>query len=64
MNNDKTQIQDINQNPVAMQETHILATIPSIVLFTSVSWPLRGEVNSTHTLPHGICGGKSLYFLF
>jgi len=25
---------------------------------------LRGEVNSTHTLPHDICGGKSLYFLF
>jgi hypothetical protein len=64
MNDDKTQIQDINQNPVAMRETRVLATIPNIVLFTSVLWPLRGEVNSTHTLPHGIGCGKPLYFLF
>jgi hypothetical protein len=64
MNYGKTQIQNINQNPVAMQENHVLATIQNIVLFTSVSWPLKGEVNSTHTLPHGIHGGESLYFLF
>jgi hypothetical protein len=60
----KTRIQDINQNPDAMRETRVLATIPNTVLLTSISWRLKGEVNSTHTLPHGICGGKSLYFLF
>jgi hypothetical protein len=36
MNYGKTWIQDINQNPAAMWETCVLATIPNIVLCTSV----------------------------